>query len=179
MKYQLNVNQSSEKLEFYIITASTKCHQCHLSHISNTTWNGNCNSMSIFIGLYLAAFINELSVVHAPWMVCKHDVTAISEIILCMCPTNERWRYNVTPSLIGWAHTQNDPYNVSYLTLLPLVEKRIPQVSSIVVDSLLVHNGHHLTMCKMTHMLHLLNGTAIISMAAFNFNVFHNHNISV
>ena len=30
--------------------------------------------------------------------------------ILCMCPTNERWRYNVTSSLIGWAHTQNDPW---------------------------------------------------------------------
>ena len=26
-----------------------------------------------------------------------------------MCPANERWRYSVTPSLIGWAHTQNDP----------------------------------------------------------------------
>ena len=30
-------------------------------------------------------------------------------IILCMCQANERWRYNVTPSLNGWAHTQNDP----------------------------------------------------------------------
>ena len=29
-------------------------------------------------------------------------------IILCMCPANERWRYTVTPSLIGWAHTLND-----------------------------------------------------------------------
>ena len=29
-------------------------------------------------------------------------------IILSMCPANERWRYTVTPSLIGWAHTQND-----------------------------------------------------------------------
>ena len=28
--------------------------------------------------------------------------------ILCNCPTNERC-YNVTSSLIGWAHTQNDP----------------------------------------------------------------------
>ena len=26
-----------------------------------------------------------------------------------MCPANERWRYIVTPSLIGWAHTQDDP----------------------------------------------------------------------
>ena len=32
-------------------------------------------------------------------------------IILCMRPANERWRYNVTPSLIGWACTQNDPCN--------------------------------------------------------------------
>ena len=31
-------------------------------------------------------------------------------IILCMHPANERWRYSVTPSLIGWAHTQNDPW---------------------------------------------------------------------
>ena len=30
-------------------------------------------------------------------------------IILCMHSGNERWRYTVTPSLIGWAHMQNDP----------------------------------------------------------------------
>ena len=28
--------------------------------------------------------------------------------ILCMRPTNERRRYNVTSSRIGWAYTQND-----------------------------------------------------------------------
>ena len=28
---------------------------------------------------------------------------------LCMCPANERRRYIVRSSLIGWAHTQNDP----------------------------------------------------------------------
>ena len=33
----------------------------------------------------------------------------ISGIILCMRPANERRRYIVTSSLIGWAHTQNDP----------------------------------------------------------------------
>ena len=27
----------------------------------------------------------------------------------CMRPINERRRYTVTPSLIGWEHTQNDP----------------------------------------------------------------------
>ena len=30
-------------------------------------------------------------------------------IVLYMQPANERWRYNVTSSLIGWAHIQNDP----------------------------------------------------------------------
>ena len=31
-------------------------------------------------------------------------------LILCMCPANERRRYTVTPSLIGWAQTQNNPW---------------------------------------------------------------------
>ena len=31
-------------------------------------------------------------------------------INLCMRPANERRRYTVTPSLIGWAHTQNGPW---------------------------------------------------------------------
>ena len=31
-------------------------------------------------------------------------------IILWMRPANERRRYNVTSSLIGWAHTQNNPW---------------------------------------------------------------------
>ena len=34
-----------------------------------------------------------------------------SEIILYMRPTNERRRYIVTSSIIGWAHRQNDPWN--------------------------------------------------------------------
>ena len=33
-----------------------------------------------------------------------------SGIILCMRPANERRRYIVTSSPIGWAHTQNDPW---------------------------------------------------------------------
>ena len=37
-----------------------------------------------------------------------YDCT-LYRIILCMHPANERWCYTVTPSLIGWAHTQNDP----------------------------------------------------------------------
>ena len=33
-----------------------------------------------------------------------------TEIILCMSSANERWRYTVMPSFIGWVHTQNDPW---------------------------------------------------------------------
>ena len=33
----------------------------------------------------------------------------VTGVILCMRPVNERWRYTVTPSLIGLAHTQKDP----------------------------------------------------------------------
>ena len=39
-----------------------------------------------------------------------HTEKAPARIILCMHPTNERRRYIVTPSLIGWAHTQKYPY---------------------------------------------------------------------
>ena len=38
----------------------------------------------------------------------KHHTTGTG-IILYMRPANERWRYNVTSSLIGLAHTQSDP----------------------------------------------------------------------
>ena len=38
-------------------------------------------------------------------------------IILCMHPVNEIWRYSVTPSLIRWVHTQNDPCIYALLSL--------------------------------------------------------------
>ena len=44
---------------------------------------------------------------------CDHVTVLImgpSGIILWMRPANERRRYIVTSSLIGWAHTQNDPW---------------------------------------------------------------------
>ena len=38
-----------------------------------------------------------------------NSIYTYAGIILCMRPANERRRYIVTSSLIGWAHTQNDP----------------------------------------------------------------------
>ena len=43
------------------------------------------------------------------WPVCWDISHTVSVIILCMRPANGRRRYIVTLSLIGWAHTQNDP----------------------------------------------------------------------
>ena len=39
--------------------------------------------------------------------------------IVYMGPANERRRYTVTPSLIGWAHTQNDPCS-RFINLYPV-----------------------------------------------------------
>ena len=48
-------------------------------------------------------------------------------INLCVCPANERWRYNVTSSLIGWAHIQKWSlmllYKIHY-SLLKIVSLR-------------------------------------------------------
>ena len=41
--------------------------------------------------------------------------TKASWIILGTCPANKRWCYNVTSSLIGWAHKQNDPRGIMTL----------------------------------------------------------------
>ena len=44
-----------------------------------------------------------------PTLIIPFSDITYSGIILLMCPANERRRYNVTSSLIGWANKQNDP----------------------------------------------------------------------
>ena len=63
-----------------------------------------------------------------------------SGIILCMRPANGRQRYIVTSSVIGWAHTQNDPCLFkSGLDVLLLV--LLNSVMVVISDVLLViHN---------------------------------------
>ena len=51
--------------------------------------------------------------------------SCLSEIILYMQPTNERRRYNVTSSLIGWAHIQNDPCLSRLSFQVPLVRRML------------------------------------------------------
>ena len=52
---------------------------------------------------------------------------------LCMRPTNERRRYNVTSSLIGWAHSQNDPWIPHALSCITYYQ---PLCFTVVVDEL-------------------------------------------
>ena len=65
-------------------------------------WNFNRNS---------SFFIKEKAF---ETMVCKLAVILFrpqcTGITLCMRPANGRRRYNVTSSLIGWTHTQNNPW---------------------------------------------------------------------
>ena len=42
----------------------------------------------------------------------QFDTIQYPGIILCMCPANGRPRYTVTSSIIGWTHTQNDPWTL-------------------------------------------------------------------
>ena len=45
----------------------------------------------------------------------------LSVIILGMGSANERWHYIVMSSLIGWAHTQNDPWLIDWPMALELI----------------------------------------------------------
>ena len=60
--------------------------------------------------LEINACLSFLSDQHDRWYVHSVLLTLdYSGIILCMGSVSERQRYIVTSSLIGWAHTQNDP----------------------------------------------------------------------
>ena len=50
-------------------------------------------------------------------ILCKSggDTNHAVEVILSTGPANERRRFIVTSSLVGWAHTQNDPWLCYYL----------------------------------------------------------------
>ena len=63
-------------------------------------------------------FAYHIILVRFIWIICPYSLGFLNwnwdtiapvyaGIILYMCPANERRRYNVTPSLIGWVHTQD------------------------------------------------------------------------
>ena len=91
------------------------------------------------------------------WRLIDSWAQSITGIILCMRPANERRRYNVTSSPIGWAHTQNDPcmtYRWDYPIYRGLVT---PYSTRYLVNNVLgnglLHNGtkHYLNQCWLTN----------------------------
>ena len=70
--------------------------------------------------------------VRGQWSPTHPPVTKRTMIILCMCAANERRPYSVTSSLIGWVHSQNDPWksqeNASrdVCRIFPFTDKLIP-----------------------------------------------------
>ena len=68
------------------------------------------NAVSHWLGANI-----ESALILASMSVCLP--TADPGIILCMHPANERRRYNVMSSLIGWVPAQNDPCDLSDWTL--------------------------------------------------------------
>ena len=46
-------------------------------------------------------------------------IMLVAGVILCMHPANKRRRYYVMSSVIGWAHTQNDPCGIGAVDVLP------------------------------------------------------------
>ena len=55
-----------------------------------------------------------------------------SGVILCMRPANERRRYNVTSSLIGLAHTQNEPWK----DLVSMISQNCSMLWNLNIDGL-------------------------------------------
>ena len=49
----------------------------------------------------------QISIANVTFTLTMNWLLKLPGIILCMRPANEGWRYNVTSSLIGRAHTQN------------------------------------------------------------------------
>ena len=58
--------------------------------------------------------MNEQNNCRKGWSIPLFIPLALSGITLCMQPAKERWSYSVTPYLIGWMHTQNDPNIFTY-----------------------------------------------------------------
>ena len=47
-----------------------------------------------------------------------YTYTGIDLCMCLMCLANERWRYNVTSSLIAWAHAQNDAWYIHMIKVI-------------------------------------------------------------
>ena len=63
-----------------------------------------CDASIVYVGMKACSRLVPLNMIQLPFPLLWETGT-----ILSMGSANERRRYNVTSSLIGWAHTQKDP----------------------------------------------------------------------
>ena len=89
-------------------------------HVGVTTWS-NCDSLTsnvftiwchILISMFNVALVSSSKEFQSLCLTLNVllFILWLAEIILYMRPVNERWHCSVKASLIGWAHTQNDPW---------------------------------------------------------------------
>ena len=85
------------------------CNPCQANYYKDTAGITDCTACpgaTTTDGVTGATALNQC--VGKCVLISKHEIPGI---ILCMCPANERRRYNVTSPLFGWAHKQNDPWD--------------------------------------------------------------------
>ena len=84
------------------------------------SWELIKHSLDIVWSLFLTVRLRyEVSLVSSEFIYTAIVISVLyaAGTILCMRPANERWRYILTSSLIGWMYTQNDPWCSIMLSL--------------------------------------------------------------
>ena len=124
---QLRINsRNATSLDVYCVRccglSTCLLHACWLSELLSIL---KISALNITRWYTLPGYYNGMTLVrlssHNKFPI-SHFYCWTAEIILCMCPANERWRYIVTSSPIGWAHTQNDPWVRSQFSFIDTME---------------------------------------------------------
>ena len=104
-------------------THHTQLRRFHTHIIYNTEYSFEilCNTNIIYKKHCVSETLYNTNTMHKKVSfqnIIHHDAATMEPIIWYMHPANERRRYNVTSSLIGWAHSQNDPcyHNINTFT---------------------------------------------------------------
>ena len=116
-----------------------------------------CNAVSHWLGAYtewsllawytffsslfcLFTITNRNRVMLVPplklWIMHPMVITGNTGIIPCTCPANERRRYIVMSSLIGWEHTKNYPWVIAWIPVVTCLGKKGGECADIVARML-------------------------------------------
>ena len=77
------------------------------------------------------------------WILFRNWQLCGAGIILCVRIANERWRYNVTLSLIGWVNTQNDLWGVLIVSFVFSLKKLIHKHWFVMISDAMKLMPHH------------------------------------